>query len=59
MRSSSTPNGGRADQRCASAASGSPNIVGSDSALVFADLFKNGRDGRHNGIVVLTIGGSS
>lgn len=36
-----------------------PNVVESGSGLVFADFFKNERDGGHKGIVVLSIGGSS
>lgn len=36
-----------------------PNVVEASSGLVFADFFKNERDGGHKGIVVLTIGGSS
>jgi hypothetical protein len=35
-----------------------PNVVESGSGLVFADFFKNERDGGRKGIVVLLIGGS-
>lgn len=36
-----------------------PNVTETGSGLVFADFFKNERDGGRKGIVVLTIGGRS
>lgn len=50
---------GRANQKARFGGELFPNVVESDSGLVFADFFKNERDGGHKGIVVLTIGGSS
>ncbi len=50
---------GRANQKARFGGEWFPNVVESDSGLVFVDFFKNERDGGHKGIVVLTIGGSS
>lgn len=50
---------GRANQKSRFGGELFPNVIESDSGLVFADFFKNERDGGHKGIVVLTIGGSS
>lgn len=49
---------GRAAQKARFGGEWFPNVVESGSGLVFADFFKNERDGGHKGIVVLTIGGS-
>lgn len=50
---------GRATQKARFGGELFPNVVESDSALVFAEFFKNERDGGRKGIVVLTIGGPS
>lgn len=50
---------GRADQKARFGGELFPNVVESASGLVFADFFKNERDGSRKGIVVLAIGGSS
>jgi len=50
---------GRAAQKSRFGGELFPNVVESDSGLVFADFFKNERDGGHKGIVVRTLGGSS
>lgn len=47
---------GRANQKARFGGELFPNVVESDSGLVFADFFKNERDGGHKGIVVLPIG---
>ena len=49
---------GRAQQKARFGGELFPNVVESTSGLVFADFFKNERDGGRKGIVVLTIGGS-
>ena len=49
---------GRANQKIRFGGELFPNVVESGSGLVFADFFKNERDGGHKGIVFLTLGGS-
>lgn len=47
---------GRANQKARFGGELFPNVAESGSGLVFADFFKNERDGGHKGIVVLSIG---
>lgn len=48
---------GRASQKARFGGELFPNVVESASGLVFADFFKNERDGGQKGVVVLHIGG--
>ncbi len=50
---------GRSNQKARFGGELFPNVVESVSGLVFADFFKNERDGGRKGIVVLTIGDPS
>lgn len=50
---------GRATQKARFGGEFFPNVTEVGSGLVFADFFKNERDGRRKGIVVLNIGGKS
>ena len=47
---------GRANQKARFGGELFPNVAEAGSGLVFADFFKNERDGGHKGIVVLSIG---